>query len=56
MEKYVMNKKHMSETKEELENAMLKIRRRSNKNEIWKPEKFTISKHMIKEMAFLGAK
>ena len=57
MEKYVMNKKDMKNTKFELENAMLKLRKRHKVGgEIWKPDRFNILKHMGKQMAFLEGK
>ena len=53
MEKYVMNKKAMQNSKLEMENAMLKLRKRHKVGvKIWKPERFNIIKDMGKKMAF----
>jgi hypothetical protein len=57
MEKYVLNKKYMQKTKIEIENAMVKLRKRQKQGgQFWKGEKFTVRKHMVKQMAFLDGK
>ena len=57
MEKYVLNKKYMQKTKIEIENAMVKLRKRQKLGgQFWKGEKFAVSKHMVKQMAFLDGK
>ena len=55
MEKYVLNKKVMQKTKDDLEGAMLRLRKLSKKSEvkIWQPERYSVSKNMINQMAFL---
>ena len=57
MDKYVLNTQDMQKTKIEIENALIKIGKRLKLGEqLWKGEKFAVSKHMLKKMAFLDAK
>ncbi len=47
----------MQETKLEIENAMIKLRKRQKiGGQLWMGDKFAVSKHMLKQMAFLDGK